>query len=96
MADTKKFAEGVSPPVSPLSTGNLHPEKVKKARLPKWEKRAEKRAEKRKEKFLLTQTKGQKRDLSPPSPDEDDDMMGNGLRGGSPVKLTKKNHFRLK
>jgi hypothetical protein len=51
------------------------------------------RAEKRKgvkEKNLLAQTKGQKRDLSL---DEDDDMEDEEVRGGSPVKFTKKNPF---
>jgi hypothetical protein len=84
-AGTKKFAEGVSPPVSPLSKGNFHPEKVKRGRRPG--KKAN-RAEKRKEKNLLEHAKGQKRDLSQ---DEDDDMEEEDVRGGSPVKFTKKN-----
>ena len=92
MAGTKKFVEGDSPPVFPLSTGNLHPETVKKGRLSK----REKKAEKKKVKNTLAQTKGQKRDLSPSSQEEDDDMEGKVVRGGSPVKLTKKNHLFLK
>jgi hypothetical protein len=99
VAGTKKFVEGVSPPVFPLSTSNLHLETVKRGKKAKWEKRAEraekKKAEKKKEKNL-TQTKGQKRDLSPPSSGEDDDWDGKVVRGGSPVKLTKKNHLALK
>jgi hypothetical protein len=94
-AGTKKFVEGDSPPVSPLSTSNLHLETVKKGRKTKWEKRVEKKAEKKKEKNLA-QTKGQKRDLSPPSLGEGDDLEGKVVRGGSPVKLTKKNHLSLK
>jgi hypothetical protein len=95
-AGTKKFVEGVSPPVSPLSKGNFHPETVKKGRLSRRERKVEKKAEKMKGKHFHAQSKGQKRDLSPLSQDEDDDMLGNGVRGGSPVKLTKKNHNFLK
>jgi hypothetical protein len=62
----------------------------------KWEKRAEKKAEKKKVKTILAQTKGQKRELSPLSQDEDDDMERQDGRGGSPVKLTKKTHSFLK
>ena len=40
-----------------------------------------------------TRVKGQKRDFSPPrSLVEEVDMDDEDVRGGSPVKLTKKNH----